>query len=197
MPMADRLTLDELGARSGAAVDSLREWAALGLIGRGGDDAFGPEDVQRIRLIQLLLRRGIGLEAIARVDREQGFLARYIEVMFPAGVRAIRPLREVNRVLGMDPASVRRLMEASGLHDQGDLLDEEDVQALKAIRIALQAGFPEEALVQLAHVYADALGRVAEAESRLFHFYVHERLKATGMSERELMHASDAARGQT
>ena len=27
MLMADRLTLDELGARSGAAVDSLREWA--------------------------------------------------------------------------------------------------------------------------------------------------------------------------
>ena len=159
--MADRLTLDELGARSGAAVDSLREWAALGLIGRGGDDAFGPEDVQRIRLIQLLLRRGIGLEAIARVEREQGFLSRYIDVMFPAGVRAIHSLAEVTRMLGMDAGPVRRFWEASGLAGRGDLLGEEDVQALKAIRVVMEAGFPEEALVQLAHVYADALGRVA------------------------------------
>jgi adenylate cyclase len=195
--MADGLTLDELAARSGAPVDALREWAALGLIGRGGDDTFGPEDVQRIRLVRLLLRRGIGLEAIARAEREQGFLARYIEVMFPAGVGAIHSLPEVARMLGVDPGWVQRFLEASGLSDRANLLDEEDVRALKAARIALEAGFPEEALVQLAHVYADALGRVAEAEARLFHFYVHERLKTQGMSGDELMAASEAARSQT
>src|SRR5437870_1256569 len=84
-------------------------------------------------------------------------------------------------------ASGERLLEASGLRDQANLLDEEDVQALKAVRIALEAGFPEKALVQLAHVYADALGRVAEAETRLFHFYVHERLKTQGLAGNELM----------
>src|SRR2546425_202729 len=124
-------------------------------------------------------------------------LPRYPDGMCPAGVRAIYSLAEVNRMLGMDSGSVRRFWEAAGLGDRGDLRDEEDVQALKAIRVLVEAGFPEEALVQLAHVYADALGRVAEAEARLFHFYVHERLKATGMSERELTQASDAARGQT
>ncbi len=195
--MADRLTLDELGARTGASVDSLRQWAALGLIGRGRDDAFGPEDVQRTRLVRLLLRRGIDLDAIARAENEQGFLARYIEVMFPAGVGAIHSLPEVAGMLGVDPGSVERFLDASGLRDRANLLDEEDVRALKAVRIALEAGFPEEALVQLAHVYADALGRVAEAETRLFHFYVHERLKTQGMSGNELMAASDAARSQT
>jgi len=195
--MADRLTLDELGARTSASVDSLRQWAALGLIGRGGDDAFGPEDVQRTRLVRLLLRRGIDVDAIARAEKEQGFLAHYIEVMFPAGVGAIHSLPEVVRMLGVDPGAVHRFLEASGLRDRADLLDEEDVRALKAVRIALEAGFPEEALVQLAHVYADALGRVAEAETRLFHFYVHERLKTQGMSGAELMAASDAARSRT
>src|SRR5207245_10288634 len=98
---------------------------------------------------------------------------------------------------GMDSGSVRRFREAAGLGDRGDLLDEEDVQALQAIRVLVEAGFPEKALVQLAHVYADALGRVAEAETRLFHFYVHERLKTQGMSGAELMAASDAARSRT
>src|SRR5439155_11017994 len=195
--MGNELTLEELAELTAAPADQLREWRSLGLIGRESAETFRPEDVQRIRLIQLLLRRGIGLAAIARVEQEQGFLSRYIDVMFPAGVRAIYSLAEVNRMLGMDSGSVRRFWEAAGLGDRGDLLDEEDVQALKAIRVLVEAGLPEEALVQLAHVYADALGRVAEAEARLFHFYVHERLKATGMSERELMQASDAARGQT
>ena len=194
--MGNELTLEELAELTAAPADQLREWRSLGLIGRESAETFGPEDVQRIRLIQLLLRRGIGLEAIARVEQEQGFLSRYLDVMFPAGVRAIYSLAEVDRMLGMDTGSVRRFWEAAGRGDRGDLLDEEDVQALKAIRVLGEAGFPDEALVQLAHVYADALGRVAEAEARLFHFYVHERLKATGMSERELMQASDAARGQ-
>ena len=34
---------------------------------------------------------------------------------------------------------------------------------------------------------------MAEAEARLFHFYVHERLKAQGMSGRELVQASEAS----
>src|SRR2546428_2851430 len=106
--MADRLTLDELGARTGASVDELRQWAALGLIGRGGDEAFGPEDVQRARLVGLLLRRGIDLDTIARAEKEQGFLARYIEVMFPEGVGAIHSVPEVARMLGVDPGSVHR-----------------------------------------------------------------------------------------
>ena len=159
--MGNELTLEELAELTAAPADQLREWRSLGLIGRESAETFGPEDVQRIRLIQLLLRRGIGLAAIARVEREQGFLSRYIDVMFPAGVRAIYSLAEVNRMLGMDSGSVRRFWEAAGLGDRGDLLDEEDVQALKAIRVLVEAGLPEEALVQLAHVYADALGRVA------------------------------------
>src|SRR5205809_2429366 len=194
--MGNELTLEELAELTAAPADQLREWRSLGLIGRESAQTFRPEDVQRIRLIQLLLRRGIVLDAIARVEREQGFLSHYIDVMFPAGVRAIYSLAEVNRMLGLDSGSVRRFWEAAGLGDRGDLLDEEHVQALKAIRVLVEAGFPEDALVQLAHVYADALGRVAEAEARLFHFYVHERLKTQGLAGNELMAASDAARSQ-
>ena len=195
--MGDELNPQGLAERTGTPVEQLRLWRSLGLIGHEPAETFGPEDVERVRLIRLLLRRGIGLEAIAQIDREKGFLAHYIGVMFPAGVRAVHSLPEVNRMLGMDTGAVRRFLEASGLPHQGDLLDEEDMRAVKAVRILLEAGVPEEALVQLAHVYADALGRVAEAEVRLFHFYVHERLKAEGLSDRELMEASDAAREQT
>src|SRR2546422_7598051 len=75
--MGNTLTLEELAELTAAPADQLREWRSLGLIGRESAETFRPEDVQRIRLIQLLLRRGIGLAAIARVEQEQGFLSRY------------------------------------------------------------------------------------------------------------------------
>src|SRR5216110_2663611 len=120
--MADELRLPEFSRRMGEPLERMREWRSLGLIGRESAETFGPEDVQRIRLIQLLLRRGIGLEAIARVEQEQGFLSRYIDVMFPAGVRAIHSLAEVTRMRGMDAGPVRRFWEASGRAGRGDLL---------------------------------------------------------------------------
>jgi adenylate cyclase len=45
----------------------------------------------------------------------------------------------------------------------------------------------------MVRVYAGALGRVADAESRLFHFYVHERLRAQGLAGRQLMDATHTA----
>src|SRR5437762_10215285 len=195
--MADELTLPEFSRRMGEPLERMREWRSLGLIGRESAETFGSEDVQRARLIQLLLRRGVALEAIATAEREQRFLARYIELLFPAGVRPMHSLDEASAMLGMSTDVVRRFREVAGLADQGELVDDEDIAALRAIGVALDAGFPEEAMAELARVYVDALGRVAEAEVRLFHFYVHERLKAQGLSGRQLIEASDAASDRT
>src|SRR5437667_1302234 len=186
------MSLEELSKWSGESTEHLLEWRSLGLVGGGRDD-FGPEEVERARLISLLLRRGIRLEAIAKADREQDVLASYMRAAFAAGLGRLYSLEEAVGIVGLDLATVRRLWRSMGFAGQGERLYEEDVQALRTLKIALEAGFPEEALLQLARVYADALGRVAEAEIRLFHFYVHERLKAEGRSGRELVEASSAS----
>ena len=195
--MADEFTLREFSQFLAEPLERVREWRSLGLIGRESAETFGPEDMQRARLIRLLLRRGVPLEAIAQAEQEQRFLARYIELLFPAGVRPMHSLAEASAMLGKSADVVRRFWEVAGVADQGELVDDEDVQALKAVGVALEAGFPEEAMTELARVYVDALGRVAEAEVRLFHFYVHERLKAQGLSGRQLIEASDAAGDRT
>jgi len=186
------MNLEELSRWSGESAEHLLEWRSLGLIGGGRDD-FGPEDVERARLIRFLLRRGIRLEAIVKVDREQDVLASHVRAAFPSGVGRSYSLEEAVGIVGLDLATVRRLWRSMSFGAQGGRLYEEDVQALKTLKVALEAGFPEEALLQLARVYADALGRVAEAEIRLFHFYVHERLKAEGLAGRELVEASSAS----
>src|SRR5207253_6128804 len=177
---------------SGESAEQLLEWRSLGLIGGGRDD-FRPEDVERARLIRFLLRRGIRLEAIVKADREQDVLASHVRAAFASGVGRSYTPEDAAGIVGLDLATVRRFWRSMGFGGQGERLYEEDVQALKTLKVALDAGFPEEALLQLARVWADALGRIAEAEVRLFHFYVHERLKAGGLAGRELVEASNAS----
>lgn len=185
----NELTLQALSECSREPVETLREWLALGILGSEGLEVFTRADVERVRLIQFLLRRGISVGEIVRAHQEEDLLARYLQMIFPTGIHPTYTLREAAEILGADFDAVRRLWEASGLSEQGDLVYEEDLQALRAFRVAEAAGLPEEALVQLARVYADALGRVAEVESRLFHFYVHDRLRANGLAGRDLIAA--------
>ena len=181
--MSDSLTLDELARRLDEAADHVSEWRSLGLIGRADSDTFGPEDVERARLIQALRRRGIELAAIVRADRDEAFLARYVAGI--GGASGIHSLEEAARRLGMSVDTVRPLVEAAQLTDRQELLSDEDVEAFAGMKVALEAGFPEGVLAQLLRVYVDALGRVAEAENRLFHFYVHEPRRAQGIRARE------------
>ena len=181
--MSDGLTLDELARRLNEAADHLSEWRSLGLMGRAHSDTFGPDDVERARLVQALRRRGIELAAIVRADRDEAFLARYVAGFSAAS--GIYSLAEAARRLGMGVDTLGRLVEAAQLTDRRELLSDEDVETFAGMKVALEAGFPEEVLAQLLRVYVDALGRVAETENRLFHFYVHEPRRAQGMHARE------------
>jgi len=56
----------------------------------------------------------------------------------------------------------------------------------------LESGFPLVALLQLVRVYGQGMARVADAEVRLFHLYVHKPLMrsgSTGVETAEQMHA--------
>src|SRR5262245_9155278 len=181
--MSDGLTLAELARRLEEPAEHVREWRSLGLIGCAQSDTFGPDDVERARLVQALRRRGIELAAMVRADRDEAFLVRYIATLGAAS--GIYSLEEAARGLGMGVDTMRRLVEAAHLADRRELLSDEDVEAFAGMKVALEAGFPEEVLAQLLRVYADALGRVAEAENRLFHFYVHEPRRAQGIRARE------------
>ncbi|MBI1885234.1 MAG: YHS domain-containing protein [Chloroflexi bacterium] len=197
--MARELSLEELVERTGEPVKHLRRWRSLGLIGGDGRKGLDLRDVERVRLFQLFLRRGIRLEAIARSVKEGQLgqmLERHMQEMFPQ-TGAAYSLAEAAEVVGMEAETLRGLVEASGLFDPGEELYEEDVEAIRRMKLALDVGFPREALVQMARVYGDTLGRAAEAGQRLFHFYVHERLRATGLSGRELVERTVAIGEQT
>ena len=186
-----RLSETELASATGEPVERLRLLRSLGLIGAEGEEQFAPHDIERIRLIHVLERRHIGLDAIARTEREQALLHSVVEFLFPDGRGRTHSFSEAIDIVDLDPGVAGRLRD---IPEDDEPLDDCDLEMLRAAKVALDAGLPETALLQLMRVYADALGRVAEAEVRLFHFYVHEGLRAAGLSGPELLDRRRAVR---
>jgi class 3 adenylate cyclase len=190
--VADELTLEQLSRYTGEPEDRLRDWRSRGLIGAGGG-RLRQRDLERVRLIQLCLRRGISLDAIAEANRNQRMIDRYVE-MLPEPADRAYSFAEAAEIAGLDLDVAQVMWKNSGLAaQQGESLREEDIEAFRAFKSYADAGLPAEALAEGTRVFADSLARVAEMESKLFHFYVHERLKAQGLAGDELLNATDAA----
>jgi len=189
------MTLEELSARTGEPEERLRRWRELGLIGSAAMDGFGPEDLARVQLTQLGLRRGVPLEAIAQAFRE-GMLAWHSAELTRLGREY--PLAEAAEILGIDPAPLKRFLQAAGLGDWPEpTAAEDELETLRSLKTALDAGFPEEALLQLVRVLAEGLGKIAEAETRLFRFYMMRQFQERGLKGEELQQAVDAINVQT
>jgi adenylate cyclase len=65
-------------------------------------------------------------------------------------------------------------------------LSDDDMQAMRWSASVLAAGFPLVAFLQLTRVYGQALSQIADAETRLFHIYVHEPLMREGVPSLEM-----------
>ena len=192
--MPSAFTLEQLAAITGEPTERLLDWRSRGLIGSSDGDGFTHNDRERARLVQLCLRRGISLDKIAEADRSQGIIDRYVQMMFPEAPGRTYSFAEAVEISGLDLDLARDMWANSGLlAEQGDTLREEDVEAFRAFKTYHEAGFPDAALGEGTRVFADSLARVAEMESKLFHFYVHERLKAQGVTGKELVDATERA----
>jgi adenylate cyclase len=187
-----RLSIEEFARTAGTSVHAVRVWQELGLVSSSGD-TLAWDDIERVRVLQFVQERGIAPETVARMAETQGdLLGDFLETSFePARPGPLVGLADAADATGLDPTMVRRIWVAAGFGDQ-HRADQKDLDALRGLRMALDAGLPEAALVQLVRVFADALGRVADAEARLFHHYVHERFRAQGLAGPALVSATRA-----
>lgn len=175
------MTAQDLAEALRCDLNAVLRWQDLGLL-LGSGDEFPPVDLERGRLILYAATQGVTAEEIADANVRQGDLLAQSSFFASGGSnREARPIEVALEETALDPTTLARVWLASGLGDQTELYDE-DLEALRAASAALAAGIPEDALVQLLRVYSDALGRVGEAELRLFHFYVHERLRSDGIA---------------
>ena len=171
--------LQQAAERVGVAPSTLRRWAREGLIPRY-DGRWLPAAVGHARIVARLRERGHALSEIRQASDEGRLAFGYLEELLDTG-EEVYPLEQVSRETGLEPALIKRVVAAIGTPPaQAERLSAADVQLLRVVASVLEAGLPLVAMLQLVRVYGQAMARVADAEVRLFHLYVHEPLMRSG-----------------
>ncbi len=175
--MAGSISLKQAAERVGVSSATLKRWAETGVIpGADGDGGLSPAGVAHARIAARLRDRGHSLDQIRQATADGRLAYGYVEDLFPASPPS-RSLSEVAEETGLEEALIERLWTSLGFPARSlDRLTDDDVQALRYIASVLAAGFPLVAFLQLTRVYGQAVARIADAETRLFHIYVHEPL---------------------
>ena len=133
------------------------------------------------RVVARMRERGHSLNDLRQASRDGRLAFGYVEDLIPRSERTYSR-REAARLSGLEEELIDRIMGLLGTPTAVEgTLTEQDVEAMKRIGGILDAGFPLVALLQLVRVYAQSIRKIAEAEVRLFHLFVHEPLIAEGV----------------
>lgn len=179
--MSERISIEELARRTSEPAERLKKWRERSIIGSADAEDFSPEDIGRAMLVHDLLHYGMTAEAIGEAASDpSSVLCHYLDEMGQRYANPTYSVPEVAERLGIDLDQMRRLLESGGVHEPGDMLDDRDIVFLRSSKVALDAGMPEEALLQILRVYSDNMARIAEVGARVGHFYMHQPLMAEG-----------------
>jgi adenylate cyclase len=174
------MTLAQAAERVGVTPGTLRRWIRKGLIPQH-DGEWTPAAIGQARVVATMRERGHSLGEI-RAATEAGRLAfGFLEELFPTEPQRYS-FADAARETGLDAGLIKRLITGLGVNtDTTDTVSEDELQLLRYVAAVLESGFPLVALLQLVRVYGQAMARIADAEVRLFHLYVHEPLMRSGV----------------
>jgi adenylate cyclase len=180
-----RISLSEAARRSGVPASTLKRWAAEKIVpvrkGRWTATAAA-----QARVVARMRERGYSLEDLKSAGREGRLAFGFAEELF-SGSQETYSIEEVAAETGLEPELIERILVILGTpkgRESG--LSQEDAAALRHCSRVLAAGFPLVAFLQLVRVYAQSMRRIADAEVRLFHLYVHEPLIRDAVPELEM-----------
>jgi len=185
MPTDERISLSEAARRAGVSPATLKRWAEEKVVPvrRGRWTAAA---AAQARVVARMRERGHSLQDLKRAGREGRLAFGFTEELFPQPEEQAT-IEQVAQETGLEPELIERILAILGTPlERERLLNPHDVQALRHCARVLAAGFPLVAFLQLVRVYAQSLRRIADAEVRLFHLYVHEPLIRDGIPELEM-----------
>jgi adenylate cyclase len=185
MAADERISLSEAARRSGVPASTLKRWAAERVVPvrRGRWTAAA---AAQARVVARMRERGHSLEELKRAGRQGRLSFGFVEDLFPQSEERVT-VEEVARETGLEPELVERILVILGTPLRRErLLNPDDVRALRHCARVLAAGFPLVAFLQLVRVYVQSLRRIADAEMRLFHLYVHEPMIRDAVPELQI-----------
>jgi adenylate cyclase len=181
-----RISLSEAARRSGVPASTLKRWAAEKIVPvrRGRWTAAA---AAQARVVARMRERGYSLEDLKEAGREGRLAFGFTEELFTDPEETRTSVEEVAAETGLEPELVERILVILGTPaDRRRDVSPEDAEALRHCARVLAAGFPLVAFLQLVRVYAQSMRRIADAEVRLFHLYVHEPLIRDAVPELEM-----------
>jgi adenylate cyclase len=185
MAADERISLSEASRRSGVSASTLKRWAEEKVVPvrRGRWTAAA---AAQARVVARMRERGHSLDELKRAGREGRLAFGFVEDLFPSPEEQVT-VESVAAETGLEPELIERILVILGTPlGQERLLSPEDVKALRHCARVLAAGFPLVAFLQLVRVYVQSMRRIADAEVRLFHLYVHEPLIRDALPELEI-----------
>jgi len=179
-----RISLSEAARRSGVPASTLKRWAAEKIVPvRRG--RWTVAAAAQARVVSRMRERGYSLEDLKAAGREGRLAFGFTEELF-AGSEDTMSVEQAAEETGLEPELVERILVILGTPKGKRELSKEDLAALRHCARVLAAGFPLVAFLQLVRVYAQSMRRIADAEVRLFHLYVHEPLIRDAVPELEM-----------
>ena len=178
------LSLKEAADLVGVTPATLKRWVRTEVIPEHSDvDSWPPVAVSHARMVARLRERGHTLAQLRKAGMEGRLAYGFVETLIAGDSREGEiPFEDAAAEVGLEPSLVERIWSTIGFAPRRpETLSQEDVRALQYVASVLDAGFPLVAFLQLLRVYGQALSRIADAETRLFHIYVHEPLMREGV----------------
>ena len=182
----EAISLNDAAQLAGVSPTTLKRWAEAKVI-PVKDGKWTTAAAAQARVVSRMRERGHSLEELRRAVRDGRLAFGYVEDLLP-GARE----REIDRGeaadrSGLEEELIERVMTLLGTPTALEgTLSEPDAVAIEQMAEVLKAGFPLVALLQLVRVYAQSIRKIAEAEVRLFHLFVHEPLIRQGVDALEM-----------
>jgi adenylate cyclase len=181
----DVISISEAARISGVPASTLKRWAQERIVPvRGG--RWTVAAAAQARVVSRMRERGHSLDDLRRAVRDGRLAFGYIEDLLPGSDREYSRA-DVAAATGLEEELIERIMSLLGTPTAlGGALSDQDAEAMDRIAEVLGSGFPLVALLQLIRVYAQSIRKIAEAEVRLFHLFVHEPLIRQGVGALEM-----------
>jgi adenylate cyclase len=185
MPTDEQISLNEATRRSGVPASTLKRWAEQKIVEVDGGKWTAGAAAQA-RIVARMRERGHSLREIRGAVRDGRLAFGSVEDLLPSPNRR-HSRADAAAIVGLEEDLVERVMALLGTPMAlTDRISDEDIAALERMAGALHNGFPLIALLQLVRVYAQAGRKIAEAEVRLFHLFVHEPMIRDGVPPLEM-----------
>jgi adenylate cyclase len=194
--MADEeISLSEAARISGVSQSTLQRWARARILPlRRG--RWTRVVAAQARVIARMRERGHSLNDLRQAARDGRLAFGYVEDLIEGSDR-VYTREQAAEASGLEPELIERIMGLLGTPTALEgTLTEDDVEAMKMVANVLDAGFPLVALLQLVRVYAQSIRKIAEAEVRLFHLYVHEPMIRDGVDAIQMAEEMEGLAGR-